>query len=68
MGQANLCMGHFSFLQVDWKFQWAILIKFNIAISVANGLLNGTMAPPYHCIKEKMAFPLFMVTNVQFYL
>ncbi len=37
----------FHLLPINKKFQWAILSKFNIAISVVNGpflLLNGSMA------------------------
>ncbi len=37
----------FHLLPINMKFQWAILSKFNIAISVVNGpflLLNGSMA------------------------
>ncbi len=35
-GQFIYSMGHFPFLLIKLKFQWAILSKFNIAISVVN--------------------------------
>ncbi len=36
---ANHGMGHFPFITNKLKFQWVILSKFNIAISVVNGPL-----------------------------
>jgi hypothetical protein len=50
--------------QIIWKFHWAILYKFNIAISVVNGPFfcwmglwdYGPWPPPHpdHCIKVNM--------------
>ncbi len=50
-------MGHFPFLLIKLKFHWAILSKFNIAISVVNGpffcnMCQWFMSPcyPNYCI------------------
>ncbi len=49
---ANHGMGHFLFFLIKMKFQWAIISKFNIAISVVNGsffcsMCQCPMAPHY---------------------
>ncbi len=46
-------MGHFLFLLIKLKFQWAILSQFNIAISAVNGPFFCSPAPHYpnHCLR-----------------
>ncbi len=61
-------MGHFPLISTNLKFQWAILSKFNIAISVVNGPffpLNGSMAHgPTPAITLMIYFAKCVMTNI----
>ncbi len=61
-------MGHFPFLLIKLKFQWAILSKFNIAISIVSGLIFCSMCRwPHTILKTVLRSEIFGEEGIDFF-